>query len=132
MYEKHWARGEFRDLFDDRSPDWPDTPVAEKVIDLRAFESAGLPVAELIDNYRETCGAVKTVAAVSSNVSRPPCGRTTMRSTPRLCQRMFGKRLGSSNRDPGEPVRTHPSGAARFRGPFGTQGLLAGRYTIFG
>jgi|SRR3954447_4503247 len=56
MYEKHWGRGQFRDLFDDRSSDWPATPVAEKVIDLRAFESAGLPVAELIDNYRETLG----------------------------------------------------------------------------
>src|SRR5437762_1415972 len=54
MYEKHWSRGEFRDLFDAQSPDWAATPVAEKVIDLRAFESAGLPVAELIDNYRET------------------------------------------------------------------------------
>lgn len=54
MYEKHWARCEFRDLFDDKSPDWPATPVAEKVIDLRAFESAGIPATELIDNYRET------------------------------------------------------------------------------
>jgi hypothetical protein len=54
MYEKHWARCEFRDLFDDKSPDWPATPIAEKVIDLRAFESAGVPVTELIMNYRET------------------------------------------------------------------------------
>lgn len=54
LYEKHWARSEFRDLFDDRSPDWPAMPVPEKAIALRAFESAGLSVAELIDNYRET------------------------------------------------------------------------------
>jgi|SRR3954454_12075389 hypothetical protein len=56
MYEKHWGRGEFRDLFDDGSPDWPGTPVAEKVIDLRAFEAAGISVTELIDHYRETLG----------------------------------------------------------------------------
>jgi hypothetical protein len=54
MYEKHWARGGFRDLFDDQSPDWLATPMAEKMIDLRAFESAGLPVAELIGHYCET------------------------------------------------------------------------------
>ena len=54
MYEKHWGHGGFRDLFDDRSPEWSATPVAEKVIDLRAFEAAGIPVAELIHHYRET------------------------------------------------------------------------------
>ena len=43
MYEKHWARNEFRDLFDEQSPGWPATPIAQKVIDLRAFESAGMP-----------------------------------------------------------------------------------------
>ena len=53
MYEKHWASG-FRDLFDDRSPEWPATDVAQKVVDLQAFESAGVPVDELIGHYRET------------------------------------------------------------------------------
>jgi hypothetical protein len=56
MYQKHWARGGFRDLFDDQSPDWPTTTLAEKAIVLQAFESAGLAVAELIDGYRETLG----------------------------------------------------------------------------
>ena len=56
MYEKHWGRGDFRDLFDHQSPDWPSSAVAEKVIDLRAFESAGVPVGELIGHYRETVG----------------------------------------------------------------------------
>ena len=54
MYEKHWGQGNFRDLFDDHSPDWPATAVAEKVIALKAFESAGVPVAEIIGHYRET------------------------------------------------------------------------------
>src|SRR5215217_2249728 len=54
LYERHWGRGEFRDLFDDQSPEWPATSLAEKVISLRAFETAGVPVAEVIDNYRET------------------------------------------------------------------------------
>jgi hypothetical protein len=56
MYEKHWARGGFRDLFDDQSPDWPTATLAEKAIVLHAFESAGLTVAELIEGYRETLG----------------------------------------------------------------------------
>ena len=54
MYEKHWGRGGFRDLFDLTSADWSGTAVAEKIIDLKAFESAGLPVGELIEAYRET------------------------------------------------------------------------------
>lgn len=53
MYEKHWA-SDFRDLFDDRSPAWSATGMSEKVIDLKAFEGAGLPVAEIIEHYRET------------------------------------------------------------------------------
>jgi hypothetical protein len=57
MYEKHWGRGGFRDLFDDRSPDWPATPVAEKVIALQAFELAGVPVGEIIGHYRQTLAA---------------------------------------------------------------------------
>ena len=56
MYEKHWGRGGFRDLFDHTSPDWAATDVAEKVVDLKALESAGVPVDELIGNYRETYG----------------------------------------------------------------------------
>ena len=54
MYEGHLAQGGFRDLFDDRSPEWASTPVPQKVIDLKAFELAGLPVAEVIGHYRET------------------------------------------------------------------------------
>lgn len=53
MYEKHWA-SDFRDLFDDRSPAWSRTGMSEKVIDLKAFEGAGIPVAEIIEHYRET------------------------------------------------------------------------------
>ena len=53
MYEKHWGTG-FRDLFDNASADWPATELAQKVVDLRAFEAAGVPVDELIANYRET------------------------------------------------------------------------------
>ncbi|MDB5295337.1 MAG: hypothetical protein JWO31_1320 [Phycisphaerales bacterium] len=54
MYEGHLAQGGFRDLFDDRSPEWASTPVPQKVIDLKAFEAAGVPVAEVISHYRET------------------------------------------------------------------------------
>ena len=54
LYERHWGRGGFRDLFDDQSPDWAATSVAEKIIALRAFEDAGVPVAEVLDHYRET------------------------------------------------------------------------------
>jgi len=53
MYEKHWETG-FRDLFDHTSAEWPDTEMAQKVVDLRCFESAGVTVEELIANYRET------------------------------------------------------------------------------
>ena len=54
MYEGHLARGGFRDLFDDRSAEWASTAVPQKMIDLRAFESAGVPVAAMIGHYRET------------------------------------------------------------------------------
>jgi hypothetical protein len=54
LYERHWGRGGFRDLFDDQSPDWASTSVAEKVVALRAFESAGVTADEIIANYRET------------------------------------------------------------------------------
>ncbi|HZN69039.1 MAG TPA: hypothetical protein VFB66_27410 [Tepidisphaeraceae bacterium] len=53
MYEKHWAYG-FRDLFDPASPEWASTAVTQKVIDLKAFTSAGLSVEEIINHYRET------------------------------------------------------------------------------
>jgi hypothetical protein len=56
MYERHWGLGGFRDLFDDGSADWPSTALAEKVIALRAFESAGVTVAEIIGHYRQTLG----------------------------------------------------------------------------
>ena len=55
-YEKHWA-SDFRDLFDNRSPQWAATSLQEKLIDLNAFEAAGVPVSELVENYRETLGA---------------------------------------------------------------------------
>src|SRR5215207_2032815 len=53
MYERHWS-SDFRDLFDESSDAWSATSLPEKVIDLRAFEAAGVPVDELIENYRET------------------------------------------------------------------------------
>ena len=52
-YEKHWRSG-FRDLFDSASAEWPATDVARKAVDLRAFESAGVSVAELVEHYRQT------------------------------------------------------------------------------
>jgi hypothetical protein len=53
MYERH-ARSEFRDLFDNASPDWDSSALAEKVIDLKAFASAGVSAGEIIGHYRET------------------------------------------------------------------------------
>ena len=53
MYEKHW-RSDFRDLLDNGSPAWGATPLAQKVIDLKAFASAGVAVEEIIGHYRET------------------------------------------------------------------------------
>ena len=53
MYEKH-ARSEFRDLFDERSEEWGATALAQKVIDLKAFASAGVWPEEIIGHYRET------------------------------------------------------------------------------
>ena len=53
MYEKHWA-ADFRDLFDNQSAPWRETALPEKVVDLKAFETAGVPVAEIIENYRAT------------------------------------------------------------------------------
>jgi hypothetical protein len=53
MFEQHWGRG-FRDLFDQTSPDWATTGIVEKVNHLKAFESAGVSVAELLGHYRET------------------------------------------------------------------------------
>jgi hypothetical protein len=54
MYEGHLAQDKFRDLFDAGSSQWADTAVAQKVLDLRAFETAGVPPAELVAHYRET------------------------------------------------------------------------------
>ena len=53
MYEKH-ARVNFRDLFDNGSPDWGSTALPQKVIDLKAFASAGVSAEEIIGHYRET------------------------------------------------------------------------------
>jgi hypothetical protein len=53
MYEKH-ARSNFRDLFDDRSPEWAATDVTQKVVDLKAFASAGVSAGEIIGHYRQT------------------------------------------------------------------------------
>ena len=55
MYEHHWgAGGEFADLFDIGSAEWASSPIERKIIDLQAFESAGVSVAELLENYRQT------------------------------------------------------------------------------
>ena len=54
MYEGHLKQAGFRDLFDDRSPQWSATPMPQKLVDLRAFEAAGVPVAAMIGHYRET------------------------------------------------------------------------------
>jgi hypothetical protein len=64
MYEKHWGNGGFRDLFDNRSPGWSATAMPEKVIDLQAFEAAGVPVGEIIGHYRETLARQPEVAHV--------------------------------------------------------------------
>jgi hypothetical protein len=53
MYEKH-ARSEFRDLSDDRSPEWAATDVTQKVVDLKAFASAGVSAGKIIGHYRQT------------------------------------------------------------------------------
>jgi hypothetical protein len=54
MYEGHMQQAGFRDLFDDSSPEWAATPMPQKLVDLKAFETAGVPVAEMIAHYRET------------------------------------------------------------------------------
>ncbi len=53
MYERHWAGG-FRGLFDNASPEWASTALAEKVIDLKGFASAGVSPEEIIGHYRQT------------------------------------------------------------------------------
>ena len=58
MYERHWAN-DFRDLFDGGSSAWAATDAAEKVIALKAFEAAGLPVAEIIEHHRERSSSAK-------------------------------------------------------------------------
>jgi hypothetical protein len=64
LYERHWGRGDFRGLFDDGSPDWPSTAMAEKVVDLRAFASAGVPACEILGHYRETLSGLPGGAGV--------------------------------------------------------------------
>ena len=54
MYEGHLAQADFRDLFDMRSAEWASTPMPQKLVDLKAFEAAGVSVAEMIGHYRET------------------------------------------------------------------------------
>ena len=53
MYDKHLTC-EFRDLFDNASPEWSATEMPQKIIDLKAFASAGVTAEELIGHYRET------------------------------------------------------------------------------
>jgi hypothetical protein len=58
MYEGHWSRDGFRDLFDHRSPAWNTSGLVEKANDLRAMAVAGISVDELIANYCETLAAI--------------------------------------------------------------------------
>jgi hypothetical protein len=53
MYERH-LRSEFRDLLDSGSADWAASNLVEKVIDLKAFDSAGVSLREIVEHYRET------------------------------------------------------------------------------
>jgi hypothetical protein len=53
MYEGHLHSG-FRDLLDSNSAEWASSDVALKVIHLKAFDAAGVPLAEIIEHYRET------------------------------------------------------------------------------
>jgi hypothetical protein len=69
MYEKHWGHGGFRDLFDQTSSQWAATDIAEKVVDLRAFELAGVPVGELIQHYRETYACEADAARILDNLA---------------------------------------------------------------
>ena len=52
MYEAHLHCG-FRDLLDSNSAEWASSDVALKVIHLKAFDAAGVPLAEIIEHYRE-------------------------------------------------------------------------------
>ncbi|MDB5296715.1 MAG: hypothetical protein JWO31_2698 [Phycisphaerales bacterium] len=54
MYEGHLEHGRFRDLFDECSTEWAAIPKPQKLNDLKAIETAGVPVAEVIAHYRET------------------------------------------------------------------------------
>jgi hypothetical protein len=54
MYEKHWGDSGFRDLFDEHSREWRSTSMPEKIVHLKAFQSAGVSTDELINHYRET------------------------------------------------------------------------------
>ncbi|HSU68298.1 MAG TPA: hypothetical protein VLJ39_15575 [Tepidisphaeraceae bacterium] len=68
MYEKHWASG-FRDLLDSQSPEWEQSPLAQKMIDLAAFESAGVGLGEIVENYRETWGRAPNGPNVLNSLS---------------------------------------------------------------
>lgn len=58
MYERHWGRDGFRDLFDHGSPAWQTSSIVEKANDLRAIGAAGIPADELIAHYCETLTAI--------------------------------------------------------------------------
>jgi hypothetical protein len=83
-YERHWA-GAFRDLFDSQSAEWGGSDPGEKVVGLKAFESAGVPVAELIAHYRETHARGGAAGPHGPGALLPP--------SPTGCVMRFGKRL---------------------------------------
>jgi hypothetical protein len=68
MYERHWAAA-FRGLFDNASTDWSSTAIAQKVIDLKGFASAGVSVEELIGHYRQTLAQEGTTEVLGSLAS---------------------------------------------------------------
>ena len=71
MYEQHWgAGGDFADLFDIGSPQWASSPIERKIIDLQAFEAAGVSVAELLEHYRQTL--TQRPATINRIDSLPP------------------------------------------------------------
>lgn len=68
MYEKHWGR-RFRDRFDQQSPDWAATPIAQKIVGY----CPGLPadIAAAVDAPGEPCSMTG-----GQRVARP---RSTLR-----------------------------------------------------
>jgi hypothetical protein len=67
MYEQHWG-SDFRDLLNSGSSEWDETTMPEKIVDLRAFESAGVSVEELIVHYRETMTRQPDTAGLLENL----------------------------------------------------------------